>query len=115
VRQHFAGRFAIPDEIVVDEIKAGRTAFLRKYEVQFADQLLRRFHARPAPIQIRDVAKLAKVGTSRGKLQRTQKIFFELDQMIGRVWEIGERNALRARVVNLPRCRGNGASMRANR
>jgi len=66
VRQHLACGFAIPDEVIVHEINACWTGFLRQDEIEFADQLLRRFHTRLASIQIGNIAEFAKIRTTVG-------------------------------------------------
>src|SRR3984957_3302306 len=105
MRQHVPRRLTIADEVVVDKIQAGRMRFLRQNEIELADQLLRGFHPRLAPVQVGYIAKLAQVRASRGKLQGPEQILVELDEVVGRIRKVSQSRALGAGAAYLPRRR----------
>ena len=94
VRQHFACRLAVADEIVVDEIDDTRRVRLRDHCVEFADDLLGRFQARLAAVKRRDVAEFAAIGTAAGELDRREQIPLQQHLVIRWQRKIGERQAL---------------------
>jgi hypothetical protein len=56
--------------------------------------LLRRLEPRIAAVERRDVAELALVGAAAGELHAAQHVAVELDQVVGRQRELGQRPAL---------------------
>jgi hypothetical protein len=94
MRQHLLGGLAVADEIVVDEIQRVRRVRLGEHEVELGNDLLRRFHARLAPVKAGDVAEFAGIGAARGELHGAEQVAAERNGAVGRDREIGQRQAL---------------------
>src|SRR5204862_6965594 len=108
MRQHLLGGFAIADEIVVDKVECRRRVRLRENEIQFGNDLPRRLHPRLAAVETGDVAELAEIRTAGRELYRAEQIAAERHHVIGRQWELGERQAVLGRGDDLA-CRTRGA------
>ena len=91
MRQQIARRFAVADEIVVDEIDHRRMIGLGDEGVEFGEKLLVRLEARLAAIEGRNVAKLAPIRATAGELERSNQIAREWDGVVERKWEAGQR------------------------
>jgi hypothetical protein len=74
LRQHFARRLAVADEIVVDEIYHRRMTGLRQHGVKLGDDLIRGLQPRLAAIKSGYVAELAAIRTPAGELQAADQI-----------------------------------------
>ena len=56
--------------------------------------LLRALQPRIAPIELRDVAELALIGTAARELDAAEEIALERSELVGRQRKIGQRAAL---------------------
>ena len=84
MRQQIARRFAVADEIVVDQIDHRRMVRLGDEGVEFGKKLLGRLEARLAAIEGRNVAKLAPIWAAAGELERADEIARERDGIVKR-------------------------------
>src|SRR5205807_6438626 len=91
MRQHILRGFAIADEIVVDEIDDRRMPFLLAHGIELGGDLGRRLEPWLPAVKVGNIAELAEIGTAARELQRQHQIVLQRDHVIGRNWEILQR------------------------
>src|SRR3984957_14825483 len=84
MRQQIARRFAVADEIVVDQINDRRMASLGHKGVEFGKKLFGRLESRLPPIQGRNVAEFAPIWAAAGELERSDEIARERHGVVAR-------------------------------
>ena len=92
VRQEIERGLLVADEVVVHEVDAGGAA--GRDPVELGQHLLRRLEARVAPVERRDVAELARVRAPARELDVGDEVLADVDQVVGRRRELGERQPL---------------------
>ena len=84
MRQQIARRFAVADEIIIDEIDHRRMAWLPHKGVELGKKLFGRLESRLPAIQGWNVAKLAPIWAAAGELERSDEVARERHGIVAR-------------------------------